>query len=581
MRIPTSVISPGFPGSKGPLRSVAAALVRAGAVLVLPALAVAQAPRAYWTFDADYAATVGGAAFDGLPNGGVSIESGAGRVGNGALRIDDGSGEVSYTAMAVASPQSNFNFSGTSSLGPIVGNPANFQLGGNLSLLVDRARGPVGQAAFQGGDVFTVPGTINAFVRNPIVWLPPLATVAITGARFSLQSAPFPVASGGGFTAQVVLVPLAGTVVVTPLVGTPTTTLLTSAGPSTPTTVNGTVIASGGSLVLTAPLNVTFAVDDGQGNSATINLAGSAQASQPLLSAPPSFLAVAGNAVTSGQPALSVATWARYTDHDGQGSAASNSIGAAQGSFRLFFDNARAQSRVNAQDLGSTTRTAADGTAVDTQWHHLAFVYDAAAARLRFYRDGVLRADQPTGGLALAAQGGFRIGQDAGSLTTGFDGWIDDLALYAEALSGEQIAALAARSCSPVSLPFGRACGGLATSSTGLPQLGASFQLGVQGGLANAPALLLLGASRTSWQTLPLPFDLGALGASGCDLNVSIDASVSTATNGAGSASQGFAIPLDPTLIGGVLYAQWALVAPGQNALGLLWSAGVDVRIVG
>ncbi|MBL8896867.1 MAG: hypothetical protein JNM84_04535, partial [Planctomycetes bacterium] len=216
-------------------------VLRACALLALPAFAAAQSPRAYWTFDSDFRAAIGGSSFDGVAQNGVSIDPANARVGGGAVRVDAGLGEVTYGAMTVASAQSNFNFSGTSSLGPIVGNPANFQLAGSLSVLVDRARGPIATASFTGGDLSTVPGTINAFVRNPIVWLPPLATVSIAGARFGLQSAPFAVAPGGGFVAQAVLVPIAGVVTVTPLVGTPSTINLTSAGPSTPTAVNGTL----------------------------------------------------------------------------------------------------------------------------------------------------------------------------------------------------------------------------------------------------------------------------------------------------------------------------------------------------
>ena len=193
----------------------------------------------------------------------------------------------------------------------------------------------------------------------------------------------------------------------------------------------------------------------------------------------------------------------------------------------------------------------------------------------------MLRADQPTGGLGLQGGAGLRIGQDAGSLSTGFDGWIDDLAIYASALTGDQVAALASRRSPPVALPFGRACGGVTVSSSGLPQIGTNFQLEAQGGFANAPAILVLGTSRTLWQNLALPFDLGALGAVGCDVNVAIDASLTTATNGAGNAAQSFAIPLDASLVGGGLFAQWALIAPGQNPLGLVWSSGIEVRIVG
>src|SRR5688572_23188349 len=91
------------------------------AFLSCSAVAAAQVPRAYWTFDQSYAALVGGAALDGSPQGGVAIDGANARVGAGGLRIDDGLGAVSYSALAVDTAQSSFNFSGTTNLGPIVG----------------------------------------------------------------------------------------------------------------------------------------------------------------------------------------------------------------------------------------------------------------------------------------------------------------------------------------------------------------------------------------------------------------------------------------------------------------------------
>lgn len=544
-------------------------------------LGFAQAPRAYWSFDQDYSSHVGGAGLTGAPQGGVNIDNSSARIGAAALRFDDGLGQTQYGALVVDTAQSNFNFSGTSSLGPIVGNPANFQLSGQIAMEVDRAQGPIGEAAFTGGDLFTVPGTISAFVRNPITWLPPLATIQIQGARFGIQSASFAVQPSGAFAASVVLTPTAGTVLLTPLVGTPTTIQLASAGPSTPTSMSGTLAINGGLIQLSAPLNVTFMVDDGTGNSATITLVGSALASQALQVAPPSYLEVASALVNPGQTSLSVSAWARYSDLDGLGSDASNSICAARSCFRFSVDNNRSQTRVNAQDTSATTRSAIDATPVDGQWHHHAFVYDAAASRLRLYRDGILRADQPTGGLGLQAQSGFRIGQDHGSLTTNFDGWIDDLAVFDVALSGEAIAAIAAERVSVLALPFGRTCGGLEIGSSGVPELGASFSIELDAAPTSSLAILLLGVSRTQWSGLSLPLDLAILNAPGCDLAVSIDASAATGTSASGTASVGFALPSDPTLVGANLFGQWTVAAPGLNPLGFAWSEGLAIHVVG
>jgi hypothetical protein len=77
---------------------------------------------------------------------------------------------------------------------------------------------------------------------------------------------------------------------------------------------------------------------------------------------------------------------------------------------------------------------------------------------------------------------------------------------------------------------------------------------------------LLIGDSRTSWAQIPLPIDLGLIGATNCSLLVSILVNVGTTTvgggAGAGRATLGMPIPPVPTLFGQPIYTQWLVFDP-------------------
>ena len=92
--------------------------------------------------------------------------------------------------------------------------------------------------------------------------------------------------------------------------------------------------------------------------------------------------------------------------------------------------------------------------------------------------------------------------------------------------------------------------------------------------------ILILGLSRTTTLGMPLPIDLGAFGAPGFDLLVSIDAlSPPTAPTGSHHAEVAFGIPYEPTLIGAVIYAQWAINDPGANPAGVALTRAAVLRI--
>jgi hypothetical protein len=71
------------------------------------------------------------------------------------------------------------------------------------------------------------------------------------------------------------------------------------------------------------------------------------------------------------------------------------------------------------------------------QWHHYVGTYDGAA--LRLYVDGVERASAPAPGQAVDDHSPLWIGQDDGLSGRNGNAWIDEVALYAGALSGTQI----------------------------------------------------------------------------------------------------------------------------------------------
>jgi hypothetical protein len=80
----------------------------------------------------------------------------------------------------------------------------------------------------------------------------------------------------------------------------------------------------------------------------------------------------------------------------------------------------------------------------DMQWHHIGFVYDLDTLHRRLYVDGVQVAEDATVVSGMPSEGGLYIGAskdlDAGTF---FSGMIDDVRIYNQALTTEEIAALA------------------------------------------------------------------------------------------------------------------------------------------
>jgi hypothetical protein len=131
---------------------------------------------------------------------------------------------------------------------------------------------------------------------------------------------------------------------------------------------------------------------------------------------------------------------------------------------------------------------------------------------------------------------------------------------------------------------YGKGCVNMAggeprCGSTGLPALGStSFAVTVRSAEPSFPAVLMLGASRTTWLGLNLPLDLTGAGAPGCTLAVAPLLFLTTVSDPSGSASVPVSIPNDPALDGAALFSQWLLFST-VNTAGFITSDGGQVRL--
>jgi hypothetical protein len=131
---------------------------------------------------------------------------------------------------------------------------------------------------------------------------------------------------------------------------------------------------------------------------------------------------------------------------------------------------------------------------------------------------------------------------------------------------------------------FGSGCAGsfgtpsLVNAGGSLPVLGGTLQLQI-GGLPVQPSLSigLLGVSKSWWETLPLPADLGPIGMPSCTLFVQ-PLILSAMLGSGGVAPWPIAMPAASPFVGQDLYAQALVLDPGWNPFGgVLSNAGEGV----
>ena len=170
---------------------------------------------------------------------------------------------------------SQWSWSGTTDLGPLIGNPdTDFALKDTFHLVVKSGAQPLASGKFVSGGAATVVPDLSGQIPNPFPGLPPLAILDITNLTLEFTTPSFNVDAGGNFNTTVVVTALSGTLTVTPIVGSPTTTDLTGTT-GDPTPYAGNIKQSTSSMKLTAPNSSSFVfTDPGSGITGTINLVG-------------------------------------------------------------------------------------------------------------------------------------------------------------------------------------------------------------------------------------------------------------------------------------------------------------------
>lgn len=111
----------------------------------------------------------------------------------------------------------------------------------------------------------------------------------------------------------------------------------------------------------------------------------------------------------------------------------------------------------------------------------------------------------------------------------------------------------------------------------GTPRIGATVQLNLSAALPNSAAFLAMGLSDTTSSSGPLPFSLAPLGAPGCFVLTSSESLQLRVVDGLGATSGGLTVPNDPSFVSMRLYAQYLVVHPTANSLGMLTSAGSNL----
>ncbi|MCC6671865.1 MAG: hypothetical protein IT458_12455 [Planctomycetes bacterium] len=132
--------------------------------------------------------------------------------------------------------------------------------------------------------------------------------------------------------------------------------------------------------------------------------------------------------------------------------------------------------------------------------------------------------------------------------------------------------------------PLGTGCGTATLGLLGQIAPGGTIAAFGQGYGQGLPVGVYLGGSRTLWGSIPLPLDLGPIGAQGClvysDLSIGLTGNADAAGR-VNAFDPVFAVPVPsaPALQGAVVQFQAVGFKPGANALGLVTSNNVGATL--
>jgi hypothetical protein len=204
-------------------------------------------------------------------------------------------------------------------------------------------------------------------------------------------------------------------------------------------------------------------------------------------------------------------------------------------------------------------------TMVMANWVHLALVVDTSRSSATYYLDGVAEpAITITAGANVPGATSFRAGGYTTPHTT-YD--LDEFRFLNRAATPTEILLWSQRT-TPADSPFGKSCGATLGSSSGPPSRGnAGYALNLSGAAASQPFVLVLGGSRTTFFSVPLPFNIGNVfpGLQGCSWEASLAIAMAGATSGSGAAAQPMGIPNDGSLEAATLYIQALVLRLGTE----------------
>jgi hypothetical protein len=109
------------------------------------------------------------------------------------------------------------------------------------------------------------------------------------------------------------------------------------------------------------------------------------------------------------------------------------------------------------------------------------------------------------------------------------------------------------------------------------PVIGKTLQIDLASARANSAALFFLGASKTDWGSLKLPFTLPFT--QGCQVLCSGEVTLAIPTSSARTGTLGLAIPNVPNLVGVSFHNQFFVIDPGVNRLQVVSSNAGSAKI--
>ena len=139
---------------------------------------------------------------------------------------------------------------------------------------------------------------------------------------------------------------------------------------------------------------------------------------------------------------FSIVFWVKYSNVSDADLLRKGSTQTASDWYKVEIPDTGGRVSFNLNTSSNTSTTIKSAPHGDNQWHHIAAVRDVENGRLRLYVDGVQEAMTSDPGGSVSNSAKLAIGSKDTLDDDFFDGWLDDVAIYDEALSQATILAL-------------------------------------------------------------------------------------------------------------------------------------------